>query len=507
MNRLACCSCKKRIEKKKESINVSPRKIDTYRKFFSNDIINVGDKICLKCVRLESRKKPNRSLQFSSDIENDQQTDDSHIDNELGTQQSNSEIPAIEHLESQPLCSKNLLSQSLEQIDEDFISENNENNDIENCSNNIMLNKNKSFGWLRTSNGSQKYCIICKEKNRKNRVKKESIAYAYRYHRIIIRPDSRCCSKHLDEKGLILPDQFDFIETTPKQYFSETIKIFDSLLTCNNNKIFDNFYDLSLVDDKLCFQITGWNKKEFIEFSKYIKSIKNNIERTKTQLIALYRYWLRKGTDQCTLSHLFTDKNQQEISNYLNQIRTAINNDFVPLFLGANKDREFYLKHNTKSVIELHELRANDLAIVADASYIRLEKSSNNNFQYLSYSMQKKQNLLKPFIICCADGYFIDCYGPFQANLNDATILEYLLKVDVDLKNLLLENETIIFLDRGFRDVQKKLINEYKLNVKIPNCKQYNDDNQNCEIRNKNILTTEESNNNRMVTKVIKKIL
>ena len=25
----------------------------------------------------------------------------------------------------------------------------------------------------------------------------------------------------------------------------------------------------------------------------------------------------------------------------------------------------------------------------------------------------------KPFIVCYADGYFVDCYGPFEANKND----------------------------------------------------------------------------------------
>ena len=172
--------------------------------------------------------------------------------------------------------------------------------------------------------------------------------------------------------------------------------------------------------------------------------------RTKDQLVAIYRYWLSKGIDQCTLALLKNNTDQRQISHYLQQIRSAMNEEVVPLLLGANKGKKFFLKHNTDSVKVLHGLEDDVLAVIIDGTYTRLEKSSNNDFQYLSYSMQKSQNLVKPFIMCCADGYFIDCYGPFQANMNDAQILKYVLSNDKDLKDLFSPAEKIImFLDRG----------------------------------------------------------
>ena len=86
---------------------------------------------------------------------------------------------------------------------------------------------------------------------------------------------------------------------------------------------------------------------------------------------------------------------------------------------------------------------------MADATYIRIEKSFNNEFQYKSWSGQKKDSLVKPFLICCTDGYIIDLYGPFPANQNDATIFEYILSTDNDLQNILQPNKTIAILDRG----------------------------------------------------------
>jgi len=56
-------------------------------------------------------------------------------------------------------------------------------------------------------------------------------------------------------------------------------------------------------------------------------------------------------------------------------------------------------------------------------------------------------------MMCCADGYFIDCYGPFPATLNDANIFRYILKTDNDLIELCKEKTQIMFfVDRGKRD-------------------------------------------------------
>ncbi len=125
---------------------------------------------------------------------------------------------------------------------------------------------------------------------------------------------------------------------------------------------------------------------------------------------------------------------QQQINHYLAQIRSAINEEFVPEFLGAKKGKDFFLKHNTESVKILHDFDVDTLAVIADGTYTRLEKSANNEFQYSSFSKQKTDHLIKPFIMCCADGYFIDCYGPFAATLGDSETLKYIMNTDEHLK-------------------------------------------------------------------------
>jgi hypothetical protein len=240
---------------------------------------------------------------------------------------------------------------------------------------------------------------------------------------------------------------------TRLQYQSNQTKYFLKHLNFefDERDTFSKFKDMSILTDEECFELTRWNRNEFMNFRKYITSVYDTAGRTCEELIAIYRFWLRKGTDQMTLAMFKKTSNQQKISHYLSQIRNAIYNDFVPFFLGANKQREFYLQHNNSTVIELHQLKREDLAIFVDGTYSRIEKSSNNQFQYKSWSQQKQDLLIKPFIICCADGYFIECYGPFQANQNDAKILEYILETDNNLKKLLEPNKTFFFLDRGIK--------------------------------------------------------
>jgi len=135
------------------------------------------------------------------------------------------------------------------------------------------------------------------------------------------------------------------------------------------------------------------------------------------------------------------NQRQRLISDYLQQIRVAINNEFVPYFLGATKSRQFFVAHNNTTTKILHELDDDDLAVVVDATYTRLEKSSNNSFQYSSWSQQKKDLLIKPFLVCCTDGYIIDS--------NDAKIFEYILKTDHNLLRILEPNKTLVLVDRG----------------------------------------------------------
>ena len=227
------------------------------------------------------------------------------------------------------------------------------------------------YTLIETASSYHSQCFICKRKKSSSRrllsIKKESVILAYLKHKILIKLHARCCSNHLDENGLIFPELFQTIPTKAKNYDKQTFIMIDSFKKLNSINVFDKFKDITKLTESHCFNITRWTKDQFLRFSNYISSTYRTKGRTKEELIAIYRYWLRRGLDQCSLAMFKNKTSQQQISNYLSQIRVAINKDFVPYFLGVkNRSREFFLKHNNITVSELYQLNEDELAIVVD---------------------------------------------------------------------------------------------------------------------------------------------
>ncbi len=142
-----------------------------------------------------------------------------------------------------------------------------------------------------------------------------------------------------------------------------------------------------LLDDVHCYKITGFSKTEFEDISSYIKNIKKSKNRTKNELIALYMFWARKALDQESLSYYKRSSSQPQISNELRQIRESIYKYFTPKFIGfKNKNREFFIRHNTPSVKQLFDVDENTICLLIDGGYQRIEQSQNNDFQSNTYS-------------------------------------------------------------------------------------------------------------------------
>jgi hypothetical protein len=298
---------------------------------------------------------------------------------------------------------------------------------------------------IKTAYSSHKKCFICNEAKSLHRIKKESIYNAFRKHFIIILPGTRSV---LQSNGQLSNDAYKIIPVKYSNY-SDHYEIIHKNIN-SSQSLFIKFRNFETLEDNECFGITRWTKDEFERFIQFIVSTNDNKYRSKNELIALYRYWLWKGIDHHSLSKLFEENtNKQRISDYLSQIRVAINKGFVPFYLDSkNRNRGFFIKHSTQQTQELFQLKEDDLCLIADGSYTRIEKSNNNAFQYNTWSEQKKHSLMKPFIVSCADGY----KKTSAANKNDATILKYIFTTDEYFRKHFIPNKSYLFLDRGFND-------------------------------------------------------
>ena len=76
---------------------------------------------------------------------------------------------------------------------------------------------------------------------------------------------------------------------------------------------------------------------------------------------------------------------------------------------------------------------------------------ANNYFQRVTYSSQKRQHLVKPFVVTTSNGRIIDIFGIHEATKNDARISLDILLQKNGLRTILRDND-VTLLDRGFRE-------------------------------------------------------
>ena len=315
-----------------------------------------------------------------------------------------------------------------------------------------------------TSFSGHHRCFICRrQKVSLKEISKKSIALALINHNILIPQGTRSCYRHV-KQGQITDTEYEKIPThleyIERKHLNFMISSSKTLLECYETQSIveknkpplpplEKFRSLSTITDEFCKEFIGLTKEKFISLSSHLnKNIRNTKNRSKTMLIALYLYWLKSGMTQKSLAYLKANSNQQKISSELRQIRIYMDRDFTPDFIGfKNVTRDFLQNQITDTVRELYNLKIGQLVFILDGGYQRCEKSFNNEFQGGTFSGQKKQNLLKPFIVATSTGYIIECYVDMDATWSDDRILRKILSTDRHFRNILRPND-LFFLDR-----------------------------------------------------------
>lgn len=196
---------------------------------------------------------------------------------------------------------------------------------------------------------------------------------------------------------------------------------------------------------------------------------------------------MRKGLSNEQLGQHFK-LTKVTIKTRLDVARKCLMEDFVPIYL-RNRSREEMIRSNTPMAQKLlAPNNPNKVIRVWDGTYVYIDKSANIEFQKKTYSGQKKRNFLRFMMSVAPDGYIEQVYGPVEANMNDAKMLEGILENHYDDLNL--EEGDVMVIDRGFRDCVKTLI-ERGFEVRIP---EFLDSN--------GVFSTEQANSTRFCTKI-----
>lgn len=229
------------------------------------------------------------------------------------------------------------------------------------------------FTILNTARSNHLKCFICNRgKQKLFEAPAKTIAFAFKYFELVIKTHARLCGRHSKEgENDIRESEYDKITTSRKYYPNETVKMFRTLSEfvsfSKTETIFEPFKNLETLTEAHCKLITSWTKVEFIRFSSFLTSWKKSEGREKNEIIALYRYYMKKGLTQATIAILRGNTTQRQVSRYLEQMRLCIYDDFVPFFLGIiNRSRDFFLKHQTPTCKIIFDLKDDVLVINAD---------------------------------------------------------------------------------------------------------------------------------------------
>lgn len=314
---------------------------------------------------------------------------------------------------------------------------------------------------------------------------------AFIKNRIFIPKNNRCCAKHLIKKRL-----YDEELNKLKVYSNvseidkpELVFYLDNLSTRIDQSIHDKVGDFALSNEKLEV-FTGLTWENILQLKEMLISMRSSEARNVTQALVTFLFKLRTGNSNIMLASILGLEYEQQVSNYCKSVIRSFEKDVLPNRFGCTAySRDVLINNHTSVYVKnLHNIEG-QLCIICDGTYVRHEKSSNNAYQRKSYSGQKKVPLCKPFTICTTDGFVIDVVGPFYATQNDATIMQIILSDPNGLRCILKKGDVFI-VDRGFRDVKQQL-EEEGFRVLMPSLK-----------GTRSQLTTEESNQSRLVTKL-----
>lgn len=335
---------------------------------------------------------------------------------------------------------------------------------------------------------NHKSCTICKLVPPGMKVIPiEARVQVYKKAKIYIPVGNRCCSTHLIG-SIFFEDEIQKLEVVSNctTLRSAEVESFFKSISDVSGSLFDKIKDQTVSDSEI-HHLTGLRWENIKVLERKLVSLKCKAH-SNIQAIVVFLFKLRTAMSNNVTATVFGIRNHQQVSAMFIAVIEAFKKDVITSFGINHISRDVLLAQTSRTATQLLRLQGDQLVLIFDGTYVRHQKSTNNEYQRKSYSGQKKTHLCKPFTICTTNGFIADICGPYLGTKNDATIMNDVM-LDQDFRNLLKEDD-IFVVDRGFRDVVNK-IEEGGFRVLMPALK-----------GNKKQLDTTEANESRKVTKI-----
>ena len=265
-----------------------------------------------------------------------------------------------------------------------------------------------------TAGKCNKSCIICRKTGSLKCIPREARMDIFINFGILVPLGARCCPLHLTG---------NFIKPSTHVHTSMFRKKSTAL---NSDEIVSLFNDLRKV------ALLGVSIDQFIDLNQHVTSMRNTKERTIRNAIDIFLFKTKCGLSNALIATLFGFSSRRQVARIIQQTRTALVRDFVPLHLGfSHLSRDKIVNDHTTDIAKqfFSDPISDTVILVMDGTYVFIQKSSAYRFQRLSYSMHKNKPLVKPFVITSTDGYIVDVMGPYLSNgkHNDASIIKHII--------------------------------------------------------------------------------
>lgn len=350
---------------------------------------------------------------------------------------------------------------------------------------------------------SHSSCCVCKDRKSKfQTLSTENRHKAFLSTGHLLLSGARCCPTHIDSDGSLNEQailHFKSLSSSSTTFFNKTellalITDIRSIALKNENLRID-FDNKNTLKDSDFLNLTGITKENFEDLISHVKSIRQTKNRSIRTCIALFLVRLRTGMSYRMLSTLF-NIGKTGIRRAIATARKELSINFTPKYLGFQHISRQDIKDNhTRPLAK--ELFGNEIEnpviLVADGTYVYIQKSNNFKFQRRSYSLHKNRPLVKPMIIVSTTGYIVSVLGPYHADYknNDANIIKHNFKLNMEQMTDWITEGDILILDRGFRDAVD-FLEEMGVHSKMPSFLK----------KGQKQHTVEEANSSRLITKI-----
>lgn len=346
-----------------------------------------------------------------------------------------------------------------------------------------------------TNNGT---CVICNAANDIHCLSVESRANIFLSAGIYVPKLVKSCRVHLDDRGYLLShlvlglrfiyrpyqlkgQQLQMLLQGLRVAAVNLVKIEDE--TCFTDEEFENYFPVT--------------KEQFQELYNYCDSVPligGGQRHVYKKYLLVFLCKLRQGLSDTFLCSMFKYSSRQAVSMAIATVGQSLMKTFVRKNIGfdAISREDFITRHVTEfaNVPYNEEPYIRRAIAIIDGTYTYIHKSTNFQALRQSFSIHKRDHLVKPHLLVAPDGYILDIQGPYfsDSENNDAAILMNEFRDD-PMRQWFQENG-IVIVDRGYRDVTQ-FLNRLGIVHKMPAFLE----------RGEYQLSTEDGNASRLVTK------